>query len=113
MASTQGYVHRADYVTERLAGKPAEFAGDPAYQDQERTFAIVYYETADGAYAARASTSSRSGWADSDVELADRIPYILDLSQGPRGRGHDRRPAQGQGRHQRRSSPATRSSRST
>src|SRR5690606_4021146 len=42
MASTQGYVHRADYIAERLAGEPAEFAGDPSLQSEERTFAIVY-----------------------------------------------------------------------
>ena len=50
MASTQGYVHIADYLETRLAGKVAEFAGDPAFHDRERTFGLVWYETADGSY---------------------------------------------------------------
>jgi hypothetical protein len=82
MASTQGYVHRADYVANHLAGEPAEFAGDPAFQDQERTFGIVYYETADGSRGPGVDFfEERLG--ESDVELADRIPYILDLTRAP------------------------------
>lgn len=82
LASTQGYVHRADYVAERLAGENAEFAGDPAYQDSERSFAIVYYETADGSRGPGVDFFE-DRLADHGVELADRIPYILDLSQAP------------------------------
>ena len=29
MASTQGYIHRAEYVGKRLAGRKAKFAGTP------------------------------------------------------------------------------------
>ena len=82
LASTQGYVHRADYVADRLAGENAEFAGDPAYQDTERSFAIVYYETADGSRGPGVDFFEER-LADHGVELADRIPYILDLSQAP------------------------------
>ena len=80
MASTQGYVHRADYITSHLAGKPAEFAGDPAFQSQDRKFGIVYYETADGSRGPGVDFFEER-LAESDVELADRIPYILDLSK--------------------------------
>jgi hypothetical protein len=80
MSSTQGYTHRADYVANRLAGEPAEFAGDSAFHDQERTFGIVYYETADGAYEAGVDFfEDRLG--EDGVELADRIPYVLDLGR--------------------------------
>jgi hypothetical protein len=82
MSSTQGYVHRADYVANRLAGKPAEFAGDPALQSQDRTFAIVYYETADGSYGAGVDYFEEQ-LAEDGVELADRVPYVLDLSRAP------------------------------
>jgi len=82
LASTQGYIHRADYVSHRLAGHNAEFAGDPAYQDRERSFAIVYYETADGSRGPGVDFFE-DRLADQGVELADRIPYILDLSQAP------------------------------
>jgi hypothetical protein len=78
MASTQAYVHRADYVTERLAGQPAEFAGDPALRSEERTFGVVYYETADGAYESGVDFFE-DRLADGGVELTERIPYILDL----------------------------------
>ena len=80
MASTQGYLHRARYVTERLAGNPAEHAGDPALVAKERSFALVYYETADNAYKAGADFFDKT-LKESDVELVDKIPYILDLSR--------------------------------
>lgn len=80
MASTQAYTHRADYITERLAGQPAEYAGDAALHDQERTFGIVYYETADGAYESGVDFFEER-LAESGVELTERIPYILDLAQ--------------------------------
>jgi hypothetical protein len=80
MSSTQGYTHRADYVTSRLAGQPAEHAGDPAYQDQERTFAIVFYENVEGSYAAGVDYFEGL-LADEGVELTDRIPYVLDTAR--------------------------------
>jgi Periplasmic binding protein len=82
LASTQGYVHRADYVLNRLAGEKAEFAGEPDFQDAERSFAIVYYETADGSRGPGVDFFEQR-LKDGGVELADRIPYILDLTQAP------------------------------
>ncbi|HET6948957.1 MAG TPA: ABC transporter substrate-binding protein [Acidimicrobiales bacterium] len=78
MASTQGYVHRADYITGRLAGRKAEFAGDPDLREETRRFAIVYYETAEGAYQ-EGVDFFEDRLAESGVELAARVPYILDL----------------------------------
>lgn len=86
MASTQGYVHRADYIAERLAGEPAEFAGDPSLQSEERSFAIVYSETADGTFT-RGVDFFEERLGQADVELADRIPYTLDLSRAPEDAG--------------------------
>jgi Periplasmic binding protein len=80
MASTQAYVHRSDYITERLAGQPAEYAGDPAMHDRERTFAVVYYETADGAYESGVDFFE-DRLAEGGVDLVERIPYVLDLSR--------------------------------
>ena len=34
-----------EYVTKKLAGKPAEFAGDEALHDQERVFGWIQAET--------------------------------------------------------------------
>lgn len=75
MASTQGYVHRADFVANRLAGSPAEYAGDPTFQETERSFALVWYETADGAYQAGARFFEER-LAQSGVELVASLPYV-------------------------------------
>jgi hypothetical protein len=80
MSSSEAYVHRADYIVNKLAGKKAEYAGDPAFQDQERRFAIVYYETADNSRKVGVDAFVKR-LDDAGVELADRIPYILDLSK--------------------------------
>jgi hypothetical protein len=50
MASTQGYIHRAEYIGKRLAGDKAKFAGDPLFQQQVRKFGIIYYDTDDKSY---------------------------------------------------------------
>lgn len=50
MSSTQGYVHRAEYIGKRLAGRPARHAGDVLLAQQPRTFGLLYYETAEQSY---------------------------------------------------------------
>ncbi len=80
MSSTEGYTHRADFVADQLAGKQAEFAGDPKYQAEDRKFGVVYYETADKSYKAGVDFfETRLG--DKGVKLTDRIPYVLDISR--------------------------------
>jgi Periplasmic binding protein len=86
MSSTEAYVHRGDYVVHRLAGKRAEFAGDPAFQNKDRKFAIVYYETADNSRKAGVDAFVKR-LKDNGVALADRIPYILDLSKATEDAG--------------------------
>lgn len=44
MDSFQGYVHRAELIGKRLAGRKAEFAGDPTLRLEERTFGLAYYD---------------------------------------------------------------------
>jgi hypothetical protein len=75
MSSTQGYVHRADFIANRLAGAPAQYAGDPALQEQERTFGLVWYETADGAYAAGVRFFEER-LAEYGLELTTSLSYI-------------------------------------
>lgn len=75
MSSTQAYIHRADFVVNQLAGKPAEFAGDEALQSQDRTFGLVWYETADGAYADGVNFFKEQ-LAEGGVELVDDVSYI-------------------------------------
>jgi hypothetical protein len=80
MSSSEAYTHRADYVINKLAGKKAQYAGDPAFQKEDRRFAIVYYETADSSRKAGVDAFEKQ-LKDAGVNLADRIPYILDLSK--------------------------------
>ncbi len=55
LASTQGYIHRAEYIGGRLARKNAKFAYDQinptqGFKSQKRKFGFLYYETPDFAY---------------------------------------------------------------
>ncbi|MBK5224313.1 MAG: ABC transporter substrate-binding protein [Acidimicrobiia bacterium] len=75
MSSTQAYVHRADFIVDQLAGKPAEFAGDEALQTQERKFGLVWYETADGAYA-DGVRFFKEQLAEDGIELELDMAYI-------------------------------------
>ncbi len=43
----QSQTHSAEFVTKQLAGKPAQFAGDPALQSQERKFGLIYLSTSE------------------------------------------------------------------
>jgi hypothetical protein len=53
MSSTQGYIHRAEYVGKRLAGRNAKWAGTSdalPMNVKKREFGLLYFETADSAY---------------------------------------------------------------
>ena len=77
MASTQGYVHRADFVANRLAGSPALYAGDPEFQETERSFGLVWYETPDGAYQ-RGVEFFEERLAQDGLELTTSIAFMAD-----------------------------------
>jgi len=83
MSSTEGYTHRADFITQQLAGKKAEFAGDPKYQAEDRKFGIVYYETADKAYKTGVDFFQKR-LADKGVTLTDdeRMALIQSIDLG-------------------------------
>lgn len=73
MASTQGYIHRAEYVGKRLAGRNAVHAGSPLLQRTKRAFGLLYYETPDNAY--------RSGAQFFQKELATKYGVQLKVVQ--------------------------------
>ncbi len=59
LASTQGYIHRAEYIGGRIAGKKAQWAYDQInptqnFKSQNRKFGFLYYDTDDLAYKAGA-----------------------------------------------------------
>lgn len=75
MSSTQGYIHRAEYIGKRLAGRNAVHAGDPLLQAQPRRFGLIYYETPDFAYKAGAEFFVRELRDKYGVELAAVSAY--------------------------------------
>jgi hypothetical protein len=80
MGTNQARQHASAYICGRLAGKPAEHAGDEALQDQERKFGLIYIST--GPESAQTVTDFEDGLAECDVELAAVESYSnpLDVS---------------------------------
>jgi hypothetical protein len=73
----QTRAHLAEYIIKKLAGKPAEHAGDEELASQDRVFGHVYIETVGGPQAEEAE-GFKDALADGDVELAEQIAYSLD-----------------------------------
>lgn len=82
MSSTQGYVHRAEYVGKRLARRKAQHAGDATYKTLERTFALLYFETADRAYESGATFFDQELKAKYGVQLLERLPFTGAVGPG-------------------------------
>ena len=69
----QGREHVAEYIGRRLAGRPAEYAGDQAQTRQERRFGLVYLETS--TIAEDVLRELEDGLADYGVQLAAVASY--------------------------------------
>ena len=69
----------ASLVTNLLAGRRAEFAGD-ALKDKKRVFGVVHYDTPDGQQTA-AFAQLRKELHQVGVEIAADLPFLLDLSK--------------------------------
>lgn len=75
MSPTQGQVLLAEYLDVRLAGDRARHAGDEELRSRRRSFALVWFETSDGAY--RSGTELlRDELADRGIDLAVDLPYV-------------------------------------
>jgi hypothetical protein len=74
MSSTQGYVHRAEYVGKRLAGRPAAYAGDVLLAGQTRRFGLLYYETAAESYRSGVEFFERE-LSRYGVHLAEKLAF--------------------------------------
>lgn len=81
MAGVQSNLHGAEYIAKKLAGKPAEFAGDEAFQSQERVFAHVYITSSEESE--RNAENYRDLLAERDIELVERLSYVLDPGRLP------------------------------
>ena len=81
MAGNQINVHAAEYVAKKLAGAPAEFAGDGAFHNVERVFGHVYISSTE--QSERTAELFRSLLADRGVDLAEQLSYELDPGRLP------------------------------
>lgn len=86
MSSTQGYVHRAEYIGKRLAGDAPKWAdatmtNDPTYPKQRR-FGLLYFETKDRAYEAGVKFFQRELKSKYNVELAVAAPFTGAIGPG-------------------------------
>jgi hypothetical protein len=66
-----------EYLTKKLAGRPAVHAGDDAFYDRERVFGYLHLDT--GTPAAKAGLDDlRRRLDEADVELAEVVGYALE-----------------------------------
>ncbi len=72
----------AELVGKQLAGKKAEFAGDPAMQQKDRVFGYIQAQTTQGQYEARNKAFFKEIKDKYDIDIAARSTYTFDVSQG-------------------------------
>jgi hypothetical protein len=77
-SAAQKYLQLSEYVTKKLDGKPAEFAGDPAFKTQTRKIGEVFINTP-GSNAQADADGFKADLAKGGVTLTEQLPY--DLSQ--------------------------------
>jgi hypothetical protein len=66
-----------EYVSEKLAGKPAEFAGDESMHDKERVFGHLLVDT--GSEESRDNAQRMlDGMAEAGVDITEQVGYELD-----------------------------------
>jgi hypothetical protein len=76
----QGATLAAEAIGKLAGPGPAQMAGDPALQEQDRVYARVHYDNPDGDYAASTAVLEES-LAEYGVEIAEDIEFFLDLAQ--------------------------------
>jgi hypothetical protein len=77
---TQAATLAAEAIANMAGPGPAELAGDPALQGEDRAYAVVHYDTADGSYE-ESFDALRDGLADGGIELTTDIPFVLNPNQ--------------------------------
>jgi hypothetical protein len=77
LTNEQARVHNVEVIAKEVAGRKAEYAGDPELQEKERTFAYLHIETEDPSSAEDAEKTVEA-LEDAGVEIVERIPYALD-----------------------------------
>ena len=84
MASTQGYIHRAEYIGKRMGHKPAKWAGTrdvtQNMSTEKRVYGLLYYETPDKGYKSGIDFFEKE-LGKYGVTLKERIEFIYPLQQ--------------------------------
>src|SRR5690606_9909416 len=68
-----------EYVGKKLAGKPAQFAGDESMHDKERVFGLLYIDTG-SADVQEGLQETRRLVEENGFEIAEEVGYQLDPS---------------------------------
>jgi hypothetical protein len=76
-SGAQTRLQLAEYIEKKLAGKPAEFAGDDAFKTKDRVFGQIYLQTA-GGNQDKDAANFKAALAEANVALAEQIQYQLD-----------------------------------
>jgi hypothetical protein len=72
----------AELIGNQLAGKKAEFAGDPAMQSKDRVYGYIQAQTTQGQYEARNQAFFKDIRDKYDIDIAAKSTYTFDVSQG-------------------------------
>ena len=76
----QGSLLAAEAISNLAPPGPAELAGDPEMEAQDRVYGLVHFDTADGDYE-EAVGVFRDGLAEGGIEIGSDVPYQLDLAR--------------------------------
>jgi hypothetical protein len=73
----QAQTHSAEYVSKQLAGRKAEYAGDPALQQEDRKFGLIYLSTSESSEAT--IRQFEQDLSDQGVEVAKSLSYASPI----------------------------------
>jgi hypothetical protein len=76
LTSEQARAHNVEALAKQVAGRNAEFAGDPEMQSKERVFGYLYIEVDEDS--ARNAQRYVDALAEEGVEIVEQVPYALD-----------------------------------
>lgn len=75
-----GAANGADWLSKRVAGRKAEFAGSADLREQNRKFALVNYDTPEGDFK-ESVDAFRGELRTRDVKLSANVTYFLDTNK--------------------------------
>jgi len=73
----QAQTHSAEFITKQLAGRKAQYAGDPAIQDQDRKFGLIYLSTSESSE--ETIRKFEQQLSDAGVDVAVSLSYASPI----------------------------------